>query len=203
MATAGSCKPCAIALPSGARMRIRRHRVRTADAEQHVGPLAISAVQGAQLRRMGGSMGPARQMLPIRPMHTSWLLGLVGGFTIGAASALLLVTHGRIAGISGIFGSMFQPDTADRAWRIAFVLGLAVAGITAELVAPSAVGSSPRALPVVAIAGLLVGFGTRMGSGCTSGHGVCGLSRLSRRSFIAVMTFMATGALTAWFAGVS
>ena len=136
-------------------------------------------------------------------MHTSWLLGLVGGLTIGAASALLLVIHGRIAGISGILGSMFQPDTADRAWRIAFVLGLAVAGITAEIVAPNTVGSSPRTLPVVAIAGLLVGFGTRMGGGCTSGHGVCGLSRLSRRAFVAVLTFMATGALTVWLAGVS
>jgi uncharacterized membrane protein YedE/YeeE len=136
-------------------------------------------------------------------VQASWYLGLAGGLTIGAASALLLVVHGRIAGISGIFGSALQPATADRAWRIAFVLGLAVAGITAKLVAPNAIGSSPRALPVVAIAGLLVGFGTRMGGGCTSGHGVCGLSRLSRRSLVAVMTFMTTGALTAWLAGLS
>jgi uncharacterized membrane protein YedE/YeeE len=122
---------------------------------------------------------------------------------IGAASALLLVIHGRIAGISGIFASALQPATADRAWRIAFVLGLAAVGITTELVAPNAIGSSPRALPVVAIAGLFVGFGARMGSGCTSGHAVCGLSRLSRRSFVAVTTFMTTGALTAWLVGSS
>ena len=145
----------------------------------------------------------ARRMLSLRAVQTSWLLGLGGGLLIGAASALLLVTHGRIAGISGICGSLLQPDTTDRAWRLAFVLGLALAGITAVIIAPSAIGGSPRTLPMVAVAGVLVGFGTRMGSGCTSGHGVCGLSRRSRRSFVAVMTFMATGALTAWIAGLS
>ena len=135
-------------------------------------------------------------------VQTSWILGLLGGVLLGISSALLLATHGRIAGISGIFGHVLHPDTADRAWRIAYVLGLCAAGVTASLAMPQAVTSSPRALPLVAVAGLLVGFGTRMGGGCTSGHGVCGLGRTSGRSLVAVMTFMATGALSAWLAGM-
>jgi hypothetical protein len=90
----------------------------------------------------------------------------------------------------------------DRDWRIAFVIGLAGAGVVAALVAPTAVGQSVRSPALVIVAGLLVGFGTRWGSGCTSGHGVCGVSRLSRRSLAAVVTFMLTGAATAYLAGV-
>jgi uncharacterized membrane protein YedE/YeeE len=126
---------------------------------------------------------------------------LIGGVMIGVASALLMLTHGRIAGISGITGSLLQPRTADREWRLAFVGGLLGAGVIASLVAPQAVGQSVRTLPVVVVAGLLVGFGTRLGSGCTSGHGVCGMSRLSTRSFVAVATFLTTGAITAVIAG--
>jgi uncharacterized membrane protein YedE/YeeE len=122
---------------------------------------------------------------------------------IGAASALLLLTHGRIAGISGIVGSLLQSSTHDRGWRLAFFGGLLAAGIVGGVVAPSAVGASVRALPLVIVAGVLVGFGTRLGSGCTSGHGVCGLSRLSARSLVAVVVFMATGALTAIVTGLS
>ncbi len=132
---------------------------------------------------------------------SSWLYALAGGALIGAASALLLLTHGRIAGISGITGSLLQRSTRDRDWRLAFLGGLLISGLIAARVAPSAVGASVHSLPLVIVAGLLVGFGTRLGSGCTSGHGVCGLSRLSARSLVAVATFMTTGALTALLAG--
>lgn len=120
---------------------------------------------------------------------------------IGAAGALLLLTHGRLAGISGISGSLFQRATRDRDWRVAFLAGLVIAGIVVRFAAPHMVGTSVRSLPVVMIAGLLVGYGTRLGSGCTSGHGVCGLSRWSARSIVAVATFMTTGAATALLVG--
>lgn len=129
------------------------------------------------------------------------MYALLGGALIGTASALLLLVHGRIAGISGVLGSLLPPVPSDRGWRIAFVVGLAAAGVIAAAVAPSAVGASVRSSTAVVIAGLLVGFGTRLGSGCTSGHGVCGLSRLSPRSMVAVAVFMTTGALTAVLAG--
>ena len=122
---------------------------------------------------------------------------------IGVASGLLLLTHGRIAGISGITGSLLQATTRDRGWRVAFLAGMVVSGLVASIVAPGAVGASVRPLPLVIVAGVLVGYGTRLGSGCTSGHGVCGMSRLSVRSVIAVLTFMTTGALTAAVAGAA
>jgi uncharacterized membrane protein YedE/YeeE len=134
-------------------------------------------------------------------MPTSRILALSGGALIGAAAALLLMTHGRIAGISGIVGSLLPPTAHDRGWRLAFVGGLLAAGAIGAWIAPSAVGASVRGLPLVVVAGLLVGFGTRLGSGCTSGHGVCGLSRWSTRSLVAVVTFMATGAVTASIVG--
>lgn len=120
---------------------------------------------------------------------------------IGIASAALLLTHGRIAGISGVTGSLLQPTTRDRGWRFAFLGGLLTSGLIASMLAPSAIGGSVRSLPAVIVAGLLVGFGTRLGGGCTSGHGICGLSRLSARSMIAVVTFIATGAVTAMLVG--
>lgn len=126
-----------------------------------------------------------------------FLLASAGGAMIGAASALLLLTHGRIAGISGISGSLLQASTRDRGWRLAFLGGLVAAGLVARIAAPSAIGAPVQPLPIVILAGLLVGFGTRLGSGCTSGHGVCGLSRLSARSIVAVASFLLTGALTA------
>ena len=129
------------------------------------------------------------------------LYALVGGALIGLAAALLLRSHGRIAGISGICGALFERPF--ESWRVAFLAGLVVAGACSVFVAPHAVGASPRALPIVALAGVLVGFGTRVGGGCTSGHGVCGVARRSGRSVVAVMTFMLTGALTVWIAGPS
>lgn len=126
---------------------------------------------------------------------------MLGGALIGSGSALLLLTHGRIAGISGIAGGLVQRAMPDRAWRLAFVGGLVAAGGVASVVAPAAIGASARPLALMVVAGLLVGFGTRLGNGCTSGHGVCGLSRWSARSLVAVVTFMITGAITAMIAG--
>jgi uncharacterized membrane protein YedE/YeeE len=144
-------------------------------------------------------MAPSLQCL--RDMPSSWLHALLGGALIGLASATLLLTHGRIAGISGVTGSLLQPTTRDRGWRYAFLGGLVMSGLIANVVAPSAIGASVRSLPIVIVAGAIVGFGTRLGSGCTSGHGICGLSRLSARSMVAVVTFIATGAITALIAG--
>jgi uncharacterized protein len=134
-------------------------------------------------------------------MACTWFSALLGGALIGLASTLLLLGHGRIAGISGIAGGLLQRATSDRAWRIAFIGGLTAAGVAAAFVAPAAIGPPVRSIGAVVVAGWLVGFGTRLGSGCTSGHGVCGVSRWSRRSLIAVATFMTTGAITAMVAG--
>lgn len=134
-------------------------------------------------------------------MASKWFLAWLGGALIGSGGALLLLTHGQIAGISGIAGGLVHRATADRAWRIAFLAGLAAAGIVGAVVMPSAIGAPVRSLGATALAGLLAGFGARLGDGCTSGHGVCGLSRGSVRSLVAVGTFMATGALTAIVVG--
>lgn len=126
---------------------------------------------------------------------------LLGGVLIGLASAMLLLMNGRIAGISGIFDGVVHPSRGDVAWRAAFVGGLVAAGLALPFIYPAALPDiMPRSVLVMAVAGLIVGFGTRMGSGCTSGHGVCGLSRFSPRSLVAVLTFMGTGIVTvaAW-----
>jgi uncharacterized membrane protein YedE/YeeE len=135
-------------------------------------------------------------------MH--WLFATLGGILIGAASALLLLTHGRIAGISGIVGRLVQRDADDdRAWRLAFVGGLLAAGAVAATIAPATLGAPTTSTITLVIAGFLVGYGTDLGRGCTSGHGVCGLSRFSARSLAAVATFMTTAAITATIAGVA
>ncbi|HEU4580428.1 MAG TPA: YeeE/YedE thiosulfate transporter family protein [Polyangiaceae bacterium] len=121
---------------------------------------------------------------------------LAGGALIGLAASLLLIGQGRIAGISGIASNALLGKPGDRGWRAAFLLGLVLAGSASLIFAPAAVGHSPRRLALIAVAGLLVGIGTRLGSGCTSGHGVCGVSRLSPRSLVATLTFLLTGALT-------
>jgi len=126
---------------------------------------------------------------------TTWFLAILGGAMIGAASGLLLLTHGRIAGISGITASAFDA-TDDRGWRLAFLAGLAAAGVAARVLAPAAIGGAVRSMPVVIIAGLVVGFGTRLGGGCTSGHGICGVARLSVRSIAATAIFMLTAIAT-------
>jgi uncharacterized protein len=121
----------------------------------------------------------------------------IGGILIGIASVAMLALQGRIAGISGIVGGLFSSRPEERSWRLAFLLGLTGGGVAISLVAPDAFGSEATAtLPVLALAGILVGLGTRLGSGCTSGHGVCGMSRLSTRSFAATGTFLGVAALT-------
>ncbi|MFM2248433.1 MAG: hypothetical protein RL071_4508 [Pseudomonadota bacterium] len=123
---------------------------------------------------------------------------LAGGVLIGLSTALLLLLTGRIAGISGVLGGLLTPRAGDIGWRAAFVGGLLLAGAGAALLAPAALGAPLARAPVfIVVAGLLVGFGTRLGNGCTSGHGVCGISRGSPRSLASVLTFMATGIATA------
>jgi uncharacterized membrane protein YedE/YeeE len=126
---------------------------------------------------------------------TPWT-SLAGGMLIGLAAAMFLLFNGRIAGISGILGGLLQWPTGDLAWRIAFLLGLVGAPLVYGLFAPlPTVQVDAGAITLVA-AGLLVGIGTRYGSGCTSGHGVCGLSRRSPRSLVATGAFMVAGFLT-------
>ena len=124
---------------------------------------------------------------------------LLGGALIGLAASLLLLACGRIAGISGIVGGLLAPAAGDGAWRALFVGGLLAGGVGLRLIDPSLVRMElDRSAAALAVAGLLVGFGTRLGNGCTSGHGVCGISRGSRRSLVATTTFMATGLAAAW-----
>ncbi|HMI86286.1 MAG TPA: YeeE/YedE family protein [Polyangiaceae bacterium] len=126
----------------------------------------------------------------------SYGVSLLGGALIGLSASLALLTHGRAAGISGLFGGLFLPGYDARSFRLAFVVGLVAAGLVLSVVYPAAFATGVRSLFVVGAAGLLVGFGTRLGGGCTSGHGVCGLSRLSGRSMVATATFMGTGMVT-------
>lgn len=121
---------------------------------------------------------------------------LVGGLLLGGAAAMLLLLTGKIAGISGILGALLRPKAKDRWWRIAFILGLASSPLIYQLVAPLPAVQVEADTPTLIAAGLLVGLGTRYGSGCTSGHGVCGLSRLSLRSLVATVAFMLSGFVT-------
>ena len=134
------------------------------------------------------------------------LSALTGGVVIGVAASVLLIVSGRVAGISGVVGGLLVPTRGDRLWRALFVLGLLLSGAGAALLAPERIGSSPRSLSTLIAAGLLVGVGTRLGNGCTSGHGVCGISRLSPRSLLATITFIGMGMLAvrafAWLGGV-
>ena len=126
---------------------------------------------------------------------TPWS-SLVGGILIGLATAMFLLFNGRIAGISGIVGGLLRPAKGDVAWRIAFVLGLISAPVVYSLVTPLPQVRVEAGSTLLVVAGLLVGIGTRYGSGCTSGHGVCGLSRRSPRSLIATAAFMLAGFAT-------
>lgn len=121
------------------------------------------------------------------------LPALLGGVLIGLSASLLWLGHGRVAGISGIWGGLLR-RADELEWRLLFLGGMLAGAVGVALLAPSAiVAPADRPLWMVAVAGLLVGVGTRLGNGCTSGHGVCGLSRLSSRSAVAVATFMAVG----------
>jgi len=128
--------------------------------------------------------------------HFTPLPALAGGLLIGLAATLLVLGNGRIAGISGILGGLLDATSSDRAWRAAFVLGLFVAPWIFRFFTALPVVTITSSPPVLVVAGLLVGIGTRYASGCTSGHGVCGLSRGSIRSLAATATFMAAGFFT-------
>ena len=125
------------------------------------------------------------------------LSALAGGLMIGAAAALLLLLNGRIAGISGILGGLLPPQAGDAPWRVAFVAGLLLAPVAYVALGHATPAVSLEAsTPLLVVSGLLVGFGARLGSGCTSGHGVCGIGRGSRRSLVATAIFMAVAVAT-------
>lgn len=126
---------------------------------------------------------------------TPWT-SLAGGVLIGVAASLFILLNGRIAGISGVVGGLLRPTAGDMAWRIAFVAGMLMAPLVYRMVTPLPAAEISADYPTLITAGLLVGIGTRYGSGCTSGHGVCGLARGSPRSLVATLCFMAAGFLT-------
>ncbi len=129
------------------------------------------------------------------PIHAA-----VGGALIAFGLALMLVATGRIAGLSGVLAGVLK--RGDRAWRVWFLAGMLAVGAIFELVTPSTFDRAPRVpMWLVAIAGMLVGIGTRLSNGCTSGHGLCGMSRLSKRSIVATATFFGTGVVTATIVG--
>ncbi len=131
---------------------------------------------------------------------TPWS-SLTGGIVLGIASALFILINGRILGISGILGGLLPPKIGDTSWRIAFLLGMFAAPTVLHAVVPAEYITAPRIEAtewMIVVAGLLVGVGTRYASGCTSGHGVCGLSRLSPRSLVATASFMSAGFVTVY-----
>ncbi len=128
---------------------------------------------------------------------TPWS-SLAGGLLIGLAAAMFLLFNGRIAGISGVVGGLLRPGRGDVAWRVAFVVGMVVAPLVFGLISPLPDVQVDAGTITLIAAGLLVGAGTRYGSGCTSGHGVCGISRLSPRSFVATAAFMLAGFVTVY-----
>ena len=137
-------------------------------------------------------------------MHIDWLhftpgSSLLGGILLGIAAGALFLNSARILGITGILEGVLKPRSDDAPWRFAFLLGLLAAPLVAKLILPADFLHAPRIdanWAMVIVAGLLVGFGTRWGAGCTSGHGICGLSRLSVRSLVATLSFMGTGFVT-------
>lgn len=136
-------------------------------------------------------------------MIESIIMAIVGGALIGLAASAILFFSGRIAGISGILGGLFSAPPGESRWRLAFLGGLLAGGLMLSAFWPGVFEvPAGRSLMSIGAAGVLVGVGTRMGSGCTSGHGVCGLSRFSVRSLVATGTFMVTGVLTATLMGL-
>ena len=128
---------------------------------------------------------------------TPWM-SLAGGILLGLAAALFILFNGRVLGISGIVGGLLRPKTRDIVWRLSFLLGMLVApSLYVAFIGPM-VATIDASWVMVIVAGLLVGIGTRFGSGCTSGHGVCGLSRMSPRSLVATLSFMAAGFITVY-----
>lgn len=126
---------------------------------------------------------------------TPWS-ALIGGALIGLAAALLLLLNGRIAGVSGIVGGLLASGNDDRRWRLAFLAGLPLGAWLYGAASGTGLPAVEASLPLLVAGGLLVGFGTRLGGGCTSGHGVCGISRFSRRSIVATLLFMGSAGVT-------
>lgn len=126
---------------------------------------------------------------------TPWA-SLAGGLLIGGAAAMFVLLNGRIAGVAGVLGGLLRPQSGETGWRLAFVAGLVVAPLLWQLFGELPALRIDAGYGLLTVAGLLVGVGTRYGSGCTSGHGVCGLSRLSPRSLVATLAFMGTGFAT-------
>ncbi len=124
--------------------------------------------------------------------------GFLGGALIGIASILLLLANGRIAGISGILGGVLAPIRGDVAWRVLFIIGLWLGALIYSFAQGGLAVEVQSGFPVMIVAGLLVGFGTRMGGGCTSGHAVCGIARSSMRSIVATLVFMGSAMLTVY-----
>jgi len=130
-------------------------------------------------------------------MNLDWINALMGGALIGGAVSIMLLFNGRVTGVSGILNGLLSPAKNDFLWRFAFIAGLFAGGmLLRQFHAGAFVNSYHVSTELLVLAGLLVGFGTILGSGCTSGHGVCGISRLSPRSLLATMTFIAAGILT-------
>jgi len=129
---------------------------------------------------------------------------LIGGMLVGLSAAILMLTQGRIAGISGIVEGVLRPKAGEVAWRVLFLSGLIIGGLAMSMLLPERFDlTTNRTLVMTAIAGLLVGIGVHVGCGCTSGHGVCGISRISVRSLVAVPTFMTTGAVVVWLVNLN
>ena len=136
-------------------------------------------------------------------MIQSILWAILGGGIIGLAASWLLLSNGRIAGVSGIIGGLIGAWDKQSTWRLSFLSGLLVGGFMLMTIAPhTIVAPQGRTIFMLAGAGMLVGYGTRESGGCTSGHGVCGLTRFSPRSFVATLTFMTTGFVTATLIGI-
>ena len=130
-------------------------------------------------------------------MHSDWILALIGGSLIGIAATILLAANGRIFGVSGILYTSLTSRAQAGMQAPLIILGLILGGVVSFLISEDLfINTSDRSLPIIGVAGLLVGFGTRLGSGCTSGHGVCGFSRFSFRSILATVTFISAGILT-------
>lgn len=136
-------------------------------------------------------------------MNIDWIAftpwsALAGGVLIGLAAALFILLNGRVAGISGIMGGLLRPVDGDVLWRVAFIGGLLLTPFLWQMFGRLPAIRIDAGYPMIILAGLLVGYSTRLGSGCTSGHGVCGVSRFSPRSLLATACFMATGFITVW-----
>ena len=132
--------------------------------------------------------------------HFTPMTSFSGGILLGLAAAFFILVNGRVLGISGILGGVLRPRPADAGWRLAFLLGVLAAPLVCRLLATVPEARIDAGWITLVVAGVLVGAGTRYGSGCTTGHGVCGLSRLSPRSLVATLTFMGAGVVTVYLA---